>query len=166
LGRRQNATILGSRLGAGDEGTGSDFTSDGETDHVVAGCGDSGDDGPQPAALEVAMAAVRLRRTVRPTARAAESASGADGDGTGSAAALSGEICRLQRASLSRETAGGARDPAELHMGEAGAARGGSGGEGTKARGAPEAAKATAAAGHAVALGREPASLVSGRPLV
>ena len=33
-GRRQDETIPGGRLGAGDEGTGSDAASDGEEDHL------------------------------------------------------------------------------------------------------------------------------------
>jgi hypothetical protein len=41
--RRQNATILGSCLGAGDENSGSHFAGDGEEDHAVAGSGDHWD---------------------------------------------------------------------------------------------------------------------------
>ena len=48
--------------------------------------------------------------------------------------ALPGRVLRLQRAALSREAAGGARHRAELHVGETGAARGGSGGEEEEAR--------------------------------
>jgi hypothetical protein len=47
VGRRQNATILESRLGADEENTGGDFAGDGETDHVVVGDGDLRDDGRQ-----------------------------------------------------------------------------------------------------------------------
>ena len=40
---------------------------------------------------------------------------------------LSGEVCRPERAALSREAEAGPRDRTELHLGEAGAARIGSG---------------------------------------
>ena len=59
-----------------------------------------------------------------------------------------------------------ARHRVELHLGEAGAARGRAGGEGPEARGASQAAGEAAVAGDAAAHRREPSSVVPGRALV
>ena len=58
--RRGHEGLLGSRDGAGDEGTGSDLASDRETNQVVASGGDPRDLVPEHAALEVAVRAARL----------------------------------------------------------------------------------------------------------
>src|SRR4030042_6417710 len=67
-GRRDDEGIPGRRLGAGDEGTGSDSAGDGEEDYLVAGGGDHRPIGPEYAAVAVALRAVWLRRVVRPAA--------------------------------------------------------------------------------------------------
>src|SRR5208337_4746420 len=80
--------------------------------------------------------------------------------------AVPGKVFRSERAALSREVAGRARDRTELHLGEAGAAGSGPGGARTQARGASQAARAAAVAGDAVAYRRQPPPVVSGRTLV
>jgi hypothetical protein len=57
-----------------------------------------------------------------------------------------GKVFRSERAALSREVAGRARDRAELHLGEAGAAGSGAGGARTQARGASQTERAAAVA--------------------
>src|SRR5437016_1389453 len=94
------------------------------------------------------------------------SAAGSDGTGRAGAAVLSGEALRSECAALSPETGGGARNQAELHLGQAGAAGSGTGGAGAQAGSASQAALAPAAAGDAVAHRWQPASLVPGRALV
>src|SRR6266571_522757 len=94
------------------------------------------------------------------------SAAGSDGTGRAGAAVLSGEVLRSECAALSPETGGGARNQAELHLGQAGAAGSGTGGAGAQAGSASQAAPAPAAAGDAVAHRWQPASLVPGRALV
>src|SRR5207302_1857722 len=76
------------------------------------------------------------------------------------AAVLSGEVLRSECAALSPETGGGARNQAELHLGQAGAAGSGTGGAGAQAGNASQAAPAPAAAGDAVAHRWQPTSLV------
>ena len=61
---------------------------------------------------------------------------------------------------------GGTRDRVELHLGEAGVARGRTGEAGPEARGASQAAPAAPAAGDAAASGREPPPVVPGPALV
>src|SRR5437667_8979368 len=78
------------------------------------------------------------------------SAAGSDGTGRAGAAVLSGEVLRSECAALSPETGGGARNQAELHLGQAGAAGSGTGGAGAQAGSASQAAPAPAAAGDAV----------------
>src|SRR5438445_901243 len=73
---------------------------------------------------------------------------------------------RSECAALSPETGGGARNQAELHLGQASAAGSGPGGAGAQAGSASQAAPAPAAAGDAVAHRWQPASLVPGRALV
>ena len=85
----------------------------------------------------------------------AEPEAGAAGGGGGSAASLPGEVLGSECAALSRETEGGARDQAGLHLGEASLARGGAGEEGTEARRASEAASAPAVARDVAASGRQ-----------
>jgi transposase len=60
------------------------------------------------------------------------------------------------------EAPSGARDRAELHVGEACLARGGPGGQGAPTRRAPPAARTAATAGHAAAHRRQPPSVVPG----
>src|ERR1700678_904801 len=153
------------RDGAGDESTGRDVAGDGEEDHLVAGGGDSGHQRPAHAAVAGALRRRGLQRVVRPAAWPALASPGAGGDGGESVRAVPGEVFRSERAALSREAAGRARDRTELHLGEAGAAGSGSGGARTQARGASETARAAAVAGDAVAYRRQPAPVVSGRTL-
>src|SRR5437016_9506874 len=159
---RQNAYISTDRLGAGDEGSRGDFEGAGEADHVVAGGGDSRHLGPEHAALAGPLRAGRLRWAVRPTPGPTEPQARAAGDRGRSAAALSGALPRLQRAALSREVAGRAWHPAELHVGQAGVAGSGAGEEGAEARRASQAAPAAAFAGDAAAPGWESSPVVSG----
>src|SRR6266576_6937470 len=144
------------RDGAGNESTGRDVASDGEEDHLVAGGGDPWDQRPAHAAVAGALRRTGLQRVVRPAAGAAVETAGADGDGGEGIRSLPGEVFRSERAALSREVAGRARDRAELHLGEAGAAGSGPGGAGTQARGASQAARAAAPTGDAAAYRRQP----------
>src|SRR3974377_1765605 len=111
------------------------------------------------------LVAVGLRRGTGPGARPAEREAGAGGNGGAGAGLVSGAVLRFQRAAFSREAGRAARHRAELHLGEGGTARGGAGGAGTQARGAPQTAPAAAAARHAAAHRWQPASVVSGRAL-
>src|SRR5215475_7889309 len=65
---------------------------------------------------------------LRSAKRTAESEAGGLEDSRGSAAPVSGEVLRFQRATLPREVGGRARHRAQLHVGEDGAARRGAGG--------------------------------------
>src|SRR5205807_4162919 len=114
------------------------------------------------AALARALRRTGLQRVVRPAAGAAVETAGAGGHGGEGAGALRGEVFRSERAAFSRETAGRARDRAELHLGEAGAAGSGAGGAGPEARGASQTAGAASVAGDAAAYRRQPPTVVSG----
>ena len=70
------------------------------------------------------------RRWGRPSPKRVPMATGGGGAG-----AVPGEVLGSERAALSREVAGRAWHRAELHVGEAGAARGGVGEEGARKRG-------------------------------
>src|SRR5438105_505891 len=83
---------------------------------------DSGDFGPEHAALAGTLPEARLRRAVGPATGEAQSQAGAGRDRRKGAGAVPGEIFRPQRAALPREAEGGAGDGVELHLGEAGAA--------------------------------------------
>src|SRR6202142_2724807 len=126
------------RDGAGDESTGRDVASDGEEDHVVAGGGDSGHQRPAHAAMAGALRRRGLQRITGPAAGQALASPGSYGDGGEGIRAVPGKIFRSERADLSREVAGRARDRTELHLGEAGTAGSGPGGAGTQARSASQ----------------------------
>src|SRR6266700_1904497 len=115
---------------------------------------------------EVILRAMAKRITWWQAAGEDFSAAGSDGTGRAGAAVLSGEVLRSECAALSPETGGGARNQAELHLGQAGAAGSGTGGAGAQAGSASQAAPAPAAAGDAVAHRWQLASLVPGRALV
>src|SRR6266550_2296957 len=115
---------------------------------------------------EVILRAMAKRITWWQAAGEDFSAAGSDGTGRAGAAVLSGEVLRSECAALSPETGGGARNQAELHLGQAGAAGSGTGGAGAQAGSASQAAPAPAAVGDAVAHRWQPASLVPGRALV
>src|SRR5207249_8314296 len=104
--RRQYEAVLRGGGGADDESPRSDSASAGEADHVVAGGRDSGDFGPQHAAVAGTLPEARLRWAVGPATGKAESKAGAGRDGRKGAGALSGEIFRPQRATLPREIKG------------------------------------------------------------
>src|SRR5208337_1181437 len=131
--RRQNATILRCRLGAGDESSRGDFASHGKEPYLVGGSRDHWDFRSQHAALEAAVPGAWLRRIRGPAEGQTQPEAGAAEGGRGGAAALRGEVCGPKRAALSREAAGGAWHRTQLHLGEAGAARGGAGEEGAEA---------------------------------
>src|SRR6202166_2645772 len=154
------------RDGAGNESTGRDVAGDGEEDHVVAGGGDPGDQRPAHAAVAGALRGRGLQRVAGPAAGPALATPGGGGDGGESVRVVPGKVFRSERAALSREVAGRARDRTELQRGEAGTAGSGPGGARTQARGASQAAGAAAIAGDAVAYRRQPPSVVSGRTLV
>src|SRR5579863_10540855 len=149
------------RRGAGDESTGSDFASDGQEDHLVAGGGDYRHQRPPDAALVSALPGVWLRRTLRPAPGPAEPEARAGGDGRARAGALPREVLRSERAALSREARRAIPDSPQLQLGEEGAAGRRAGEEGASAGHASPPAAAAAAAGDAAAPGRQPASLVS-----
>src|SRR6266576_1331079 len=154
------------RDGAGNESTGRDVAGDGKEDHLVAGSGDPWDQRPAHAALARALRRTGLQRAVRPAARAAVKTAGAGGNGGEGIRALPGEVFRSERAAFSRETAGGARDRAELHLGEAGVAGSRVSGARAQTWSASQTARAAAVAGDAVAHRRQPPPMVSGRTLV
>src|ERR1700747_3854767 len=130
----EHGSLSEGRDGAGNESTGRDVAGDGEEDHVVAGGGDSGHQRPAHAAVAGALRGRGLQRVAGPAAGPALASPGAGGDGG------PGEVFRSERAALSREVAGRARDRTELHLGEAGTAGSGAGGAGTQAWGASQAA--------------------------
>src|SRR6266581_4216908 len=154
------------RDGAGNESTGRDVAGDGEEDYVVAGGGDPWDQRPAHAAVAGTLCGRRLQRVVRPTPGAAVETAGASGDGGEGVRAVPGEVFRSERAAFSRETAGRARDRAELHLGEAGIAGSRVSGARAQAWSASQTARAAAVAGDAVAHRRQPPPMVSGRTLV
>src|SRR6201997_5426556 len=122
------------RDGAGDESTGCDVASNGEEDHVVAGGGDPGHQRPAHAAVAGALRGRGLQRVTGPAAGQALAPPGAGGDGGESVRIVPGAVFRSERAALSREVAGRARDRTELHLGEASPARSGPGGAHRKRR--------------------------------
>src|SRR6201987_4276612 len=162
----EHGSLSEGRDGAGDESTGRDVASDGEEDHVVAGGGEPGHQGSANAAGAGALRRRGLRRVAGPAAGQALAAPGAGGDGGESVRLVPGEVFRSERAALSREVAGRARDRTELHLGEASPAGSGPGGTRTQARGASQATGAAAVAGDAVAYRRQPPPVVSGRTLL
>src|SRR6266436_5073679 len=138
------------RDGAGDESTGRDIASDGEEDHLVAGGGDPWDQRPAHAALARALRRRGLQRAAGPAARAALETAGAGSDGGEGVRLVPGKVFRSERAALSREVAGRARDRAELHLGEAGVAGSWVSGARAQAWSASQTARAAAVAGDAV----------------
>src|SRR5450631_2223899 len=108
----------------------------------------------------------RLQRIAGPAAGPALAPPGAGGDGGEGVRAVPGKVFRSERAALSREVAGRARDRTELHLGEAGTAGSGPGGARTQAGGTSQAERAAAVAGDAVAHRRQPPPVVSRRTLV
>src|SRR6202041_3850088 len=113
---------------------------DGEEDHVVAGGRDSGHQRPAHAAVAGALRRRGLQRIAGPAAGEAPASGGGGGDGGESVRIVPGKVFRSERAALSREVAGRARDGTELHLGEAGTTGSGPGGARTQARGASQAA--------------------------
>src|SRR5436309_15087856 len=142
----EHGSLSEGRDGAGDESTGRNVAGDGEEDHVVAGGGDSGYQRPAHAAVAGALRGRGLQRVAGHAARQALASPGAGGDGGESVHVVPGKVFRSERAALSREVAGRARDRTELHLGEAGTAGSGPGGTRTQARGASQAAGAAAVA--------------------
>src|SRR6201997_5495313 len=121
-------------LSEGHESTGRDVAGDGEEDHVVAGGGDPGHQRPAHAAVAGALRGRGLQRVTGPAAGQALAPPGAGGDGGESVRIVPGAVFRSERAALSREVAGRARDRTELHLGEASPARSGPGGAHRKRR--------------------------------
>src|SRR5882672_11411926 len=136
----EHGSLSEGRDGAGDESTGRDVAGDGEEDHVVAGGGDSGDQRPAHAAVAGALRGRRLQRVAGPAAGQAFASPSADGDGGESVRVVPGKVFRSERAALSREVAGRARDRTELQLGEAGTAGSGPGGARRQAWSASQAA--------------------------
>src|SRR6202008_2080894 len=125
-------------------------------DHAEHGSLSEGRDGaghsrPVHAAAAGALGGRGLQRVAGPAAGQALASPGAGGDGGESVRLVPGKVFRSERAALSREVAGRARDRAELHLGEAGIAGSGPGGTRTQAWGASQAARAATVAGDAVA---------------
>src|SRR5437899_5274404 len=116
----EHGSLSEGRDGAGDESTGRDVAGDGEEDHVVAGGGDSGHQRSAHAAVAGALRGRGLQRVAGPAAGQALASPSAGGDGGESVWVVPGKVFRSERAALSREVAGRARDRAELHLGEAG----------------------------------------------
>src|ERR1700756_4469965 len=160
----EQGSLSEGRDGAGDESTGRAVAGDGEEDHLVAGGGDSGHQRPAHAAVAGALRGRGLQRVAGPAAGPALASPGAGGDGGESVRLVPGKVFRFERAALSREVAGRARDRTELHLGEAGVAGSGPGGTRTQAWGASQAARAATVAGDAVAYRGKPPPGVSGRP--
>src|SRR5205814_8952904 len=115
----EHGSLSEGRDGAGDESTGRDVAGDGEQDHLVAGGGDPGHQRPAHAAMARALRGRGLQRVAGPAAGQAVAAAGAGGDGGEGVRLVPGEVFRSERAALSREVAGRARDRTELHLGEA-----------------------------------------------
>src|ERR1051326_2307744 len=162
----EHGSLSEGRDGAGDESTGRDVASDGEEDQLVAGGGDPWDQRSAHAAVAGTLRGRGLQRVVRPAAGQAVETACAGGDGGESVRAVPGKVFRSERAALSREVAGRARDRTELQLGEAGAAGSGTGGAGAQTWSASQTARAAAVAGDVVAYRRQPPPVVSGRTLV
>src|ERR1017187_8968381 len=135
----EHGSLSEGRDGAGDESTGCDVAGDGEEDQLVAGGGDSGDQRPAHAAVERTLCRTGLQRIAGPAAGQALASPGAGSDGGEGVRAVPGKVFRSERAALSREVAGRARDRTELHLGEAGTAGSGPGGARTQAGGTSQA---------------------------
>ena len=97
----RDGTVSAARRGAGDEGAGSDPSSDEWTDQVVPGGRDHRSEPSNHAALAAPLRGVRLRRIVRSTAEAALAEASPGGHGREGAAAVPGEVPGLQRGALS-----------------------------------------------------------------
>jgi len=108
------------RDGAGDERTGRNVAGDGQEDYLVARSGDTGHKRPKYAAVAGTLRRRGLQRVVGPAVGKAVASSGASGDCGEGVRTVPGEVFRSERAALSREIAGRARDRAELHLGETG----------------------------------------------
>src|SRR5579863_7238042 len=171
LGRRclrgdTHAQLSEGRRGADDESAGSDFASDGEEDYVVAGRRNPWHERPADAAVALAVSGAWVWRVVGPAGGQAEPEARAAGGGRAGSGAVPGEIFRSERAAFSRKAEARAANSVELHLGEEGVARSGAGASRTKAGGASAEAGAAAVAGDVAAHRWQPASVVSGRPLV
>src|SRR5579864_5440509 len=117
---------------------------------------------PDHAAVAGALPRAWLRRTLRPPQAAAEPETDCPEDSGKGAAVISGEVLRFQRAAFSREAGRGARHPDQLHVGEDGAARIGTGEQAAAARDAPATASTTAITRDAAAHRCQQACLVWG----
>src|SRR4051794_4970693 len=119
---RQRTGVFSRGNGADDESTGSNSEGSGREAEVVGSSRDHGGDGPYDAALAGTAEGTRLQRVVGLPEAPSQSQASADEDGGGGVAALPGEVLRLQRTTLSRETARVARYQAELQLGKDSAA--------------------------------------------
>src|SRR5882672_3735389 len=137
------------RRGAGHADSGSgDACSDG-SDPMAPGSGDPGGVVPNDPAMEGALRGVRLRRVHRSSPSASKPEAGTGGDDPGGGPAVSATLRGPARQALPREARGGARDHAELHLGEDRAAECRPGGAPVPPEQAPAAPTAAAAAGDA-----------------
>src|ERR1700686_3485576 len=158
---------IGERHGSGadDETTRRDFEGDGEEAQLAGRSGDHRRLWPDHAADAGELPAVWLHRTHGPAERKAEFTPGADGNGRGGSAAVSGSVFRSEHQALPREAGGQAPDQTELQLGAVGAAGSGAGGEAAQARDASAEAAEAPAARYDAAHRRQQAPVAAGRPV-
>src|ERR1700687_3511736 len=126
------------RSGADDEDTRRAIEGNGQEDQLAVGGGDYRGDAADYAALARTLRGAWLRRVARSAQGQAQPEARSPGDLRAGAGVVRDPLLRLQREALSREAKRGTWHPAELHVGQAGAARSGPGGSQEETCGASE----------------------------
>src|SRR5579862_3409803 len=116
------------RSGADDEDSRRDIEGDGQKDQLAVGCGDYRRDPADDAALARTLRGAWLRRVARPAQGQAQPKARCVGDLRAGTRAVPDPLLRFQREALSREAERRTWHSAQLHVGQAGVARRGSGG--------------------------------------
>src|SRR6185295_5087335 len=150
------------RSGADDEDTRRAIEGDGQEDQLAVGGGDYRRDAADDATVAHTLSRAWLRRVARSAQRQAQPEARSLGDLRAGAGAVPDPLLRPQGEALSREAERGTWHPAELHVGQAGAARRGPGGAQEATCGASEEKAAQGDARHHAAHRRQQTCVVSG----
>src|SRR6185312_1187888 len=126
------------RSGADDEDTRRDIEGDGQEDQLAVGSGGHWGNAPDNATLAGTLAGAWPRRSARPAAGQTQPEARCLGHLRAGVGVVPDPLLRLQREALSREAERGTWHPAQLHLGQAGAARRGSGAAPEETRGASQ----------------------------
>src|SRR5260221_1374695 len=118
----------GPRSGGDDEDTRRAIEGDGQEDQLAVGGRDHWGNAADDATLAGTLRGAWLRRVARSAQRQAQPEARSAGGLRAGAGAIPDALLRFQREALSREAERGTWHPAQLHLGQAGAARRGAGG--------------------------------------